>query len=1259
MSDAQLEQRLGPTAARVSEEGQHTLLEAGVPVQVRDEDGTLKKVDLALAGNGEGFTAANPLVDIEIPTELHDGIDVATSAGNLGIRPVAEGDSQGIKYGDQNAFFPDIDDDRDLFVAPIAKGIETFDQLRSVNSPERLRYQLDMPTGSILTSDGAGGANVVQDDEILVHIPFPTAVDAQGTAVPVHLDIDGDAMVLEVEHRDHSFAYPLLVDPTYELSEGWYWYGNANLGALGDGTWQWGSNVGWIYGSTSCIYACWGSGRGLFVSTPSGGFAANQFGQWTYTPPGSTSYVTGANLNPFWRHNHNCSKNQNPQPHDYAGIWTDGVGWNIFRPDYANEYGQAQLSAIGRVLVVGLGTGPGGSNSCWRDIMLGGASVWISDPDNPTWNGAPSVSSAWTHNTMLPISVSANDPGLGVKYFNLFTTDASGNPGPMIGNSVHPCSGLKANPCPGSWSTQITNYNPASLPTGINALALRAYDPLYEVHYSGQAVFLKVDHTAPVIKMSGELLSPNPIKYHLEVDAEDGSLASLGTSQSGMKKLEFYLDEQYQGAWPNENPGNCVNVQQGLDLGSCKFEGVDVDLPRVLEGPHTLKIVATDSYGHKATKVHSLNLPKDVTAPELTVSGQLKTAPGSWVAAKANSVTVEAKDIETGATEATVFVDGEEVVAAATQECKFGGCPLKQSFSVDLFGYEAGLHTIKAVARDGSGNSTQSSWTVSVDPNLPKLDITTTPAIPSGWTPQLTSLAINFKALDTTAGGNGSGVTKVEAIPPIFGSGTPAPQTLYSSSCKGTAESPCQQEASGTKNLEIFSFITQGTPQVPVKVYDLAGNVSTQTLTLKIDRTAPTVKATGPLVETALGTLVGGASKLDLTITDTGSGLGTVELLLDGTVEETITLEEIEADGGKQTCSGTAMLCTLTYSFIPDIGHNLASGNHTLVIRARDLAERTGSLSKEVTLDTKAPKLDITTTPAIPSGWTPQLPSLAINFKALDTTAGGNGSGVTKVEAIPPIFGSGTPAPQTLYSSSCKGTAESPCQQEASGTKNLEIFSFITQGTPQVPVKVYDLAGNVSTQTLTLKIDRTAPTVKATGPLVETALGTLVGGASKLDLTITDTGSGLGTVELLLDGTVEETITLEEIEADGGKQTCSGTAMLCTLTYSFIPDIGHNLASGNHTLVIRARESRRTDRQPQQRSDAGYQSAQTRHHHHSRDPQRLDPPAPQPGDQLQSPRHHRRRQRLGGHQSRSDSADLRERHPRSPDPLLELLQRHR
>jgi hypothetical protein len=1167
LSEATLERKIGQTAARVSKDGEAALLESGAPVVARDEEGLLRKVDLSLEQEGEGFVATNPLVEIEIGDLASHGVSLMTSEGSVLIEPVLGEDEKAVMFGDKNVLYADIGPDRDLLVAPVANGAETFDQLRSPNSPEQLRYDLHLPTGAELVSDGSGGADVVKDDETILHVSFPTAVDAQGTDVPVKLEIDRSSIVLRIDHRAREVAYPILVDPFWELTENWWWYGNSGLGALSDGTWQWGSNVGWIYGSTSCIYACWGSGRGLFVSTPSGGFAANNFGQWTYTPPGATSYVTGADLNPFWRDNHNCSKLQNPEPHDYAGIWEPSGWWPDFEADRANSHGNAQLSAIGRVLVVGLGTGGGGSNPCWRDIMLGGASVWISDPDNPSWNGAPSVSSVWTHNTMLPINVSASDPGLGVKYFNLFTTDGSGNAGPMIGNAVHPCSGLKANPCPSSWSAQITNYSPAALPTGINSLALRASDPLHEVHYSGQAVLLKVDHAPPVIKTSGELLAANPIKYHLEVDAEDGSSASLSTAQSGMKKLEFYLDGAYQGAWPNQSPGNCVNPQQGIDVGSCKFEGVDVDLPRILEGKHTLKITAVDSIGHSTTKIHELQLPKDVTAPELIASGSLKAAAGSWVAAKANPITLEVKDIETGATEATVFVDGKEVVAPATQQCVLGGCPMNQSFSVDLSGYAEGPHTVKALARDGAGNETQSSWTVSVDASVPKLDITTTPVIPSGWTPQLTSPSINFKALDTTTGGNGSGITKVEAIMPVEGGGT-WPQALYSSTCKGTAESPCQQEATATKSLSFFSLIAQGTVQLPVKAYDLAGNVSTQTLTLKIDRSAPQVKATGPLMETAAGTLVPGGTKLDLTVTDKGSGVGTVELLLDGTVEDTLTLAEIEADGGKQTCSGET--CTLSYSFAPDIGQNLSSGNHTLMIRAKDLANRTGSLSKEVTLDTKAPKLDITTTPVIPSGWTPQLTSPSINFKALDTTTGGNGSGITKVEAIMPVEGGGT-WPQALYSSTCKGTAESPCQQEATATKSLSFFSLIAQGTVQLPVKAYDLAGNVSTQTLTLKIDRSAPQVKATGPLMETAAGTLVGSSSKLNLTITDAGSGVGSVELLLDGQVEETITLEEIEADGGKQTCN-SAGNCTLTYTFIPDVGHSSPAGKHTLMIRAKD---------------------------------------------------------------------------------------
>jgi hypothetical protein len=261
-------------------------LEAGIPVVARDDDGKVRKVDLTLEEAGDGLISANPLVKVEIPDALNSGISLATPDGGLLIEPAAPGNSNSVMFGEQNALYSNVGLDRDLLVSPIANGVELSDQLRSAMSPEQLRYNLDLPSGTTLVSDGAGGANVVNHDTILVHIPFPTAVDAQGSDVPVELKIDESALILEVEHRNRSVAYPLLVDPVYELVEGWNWNGGSDPSALSDGTWQWGSNVGWIYGSTSCIYACWGSGRGLFVSTPNGSFNGNQYGQWTYTPPG-------------------------------------------------------------------------------------------------------------------------------------------------------------------------------------------------------------------------------------------------------------------------------------------------------------------------------------------------------------------------------------------------------------------------------------------------------------------------------------------------------------------------------------------------------------------------------------------------------------------------------------------------------------------------------------------------------------------------------------------------------------------------------------------------------------------------------------------------------------------------------------------------------------------------------------------------------------------------------------------------------------
>ena len=1173
LSDAVIEANLGATTARVSLDRGEALLDAGIPLKTKDELGRLRPVDLTLQPTGDGYVLANPLVDLGISRLADSGILIAVAGEEVGIRPVGvDGDVTPEPFGSKNVLFPSVQTDRDLLVSPISRGVELSDQLRSVNSPEALRYEVDLPAGATLREDGNGGAEIAIGNETHLRVPFPTAVDAQGSTVPVKLTVEGSSLILRIPHRTRPVAYPILVDPIFELVEGWNWLGGANLQALSDGSWQWGSNVGWIHGRTSCINTCWGSGHGLFISTPNGAFAAGQFGQWTYTPPGETSYVTGAALHSFFRNNHNCSKAQAPQPHDYDGLWNPS-GWNVLQINRANDFGNAQLSGAGRVLVVGLGTGNAGANSCWRDIVLGAATVWITDPDNPSWHGAPGIADSWTDTAVQPISVSAGDPGLGVKYFNLFTTDGSGNPVSLIGHAVHPCTGLRASPCPGSWSTQITNYNPAVLPTGILPLALRAYDPLPDTHFAGQAVFLKVDHNAPVINFSGDLLSAHPIKYHLEVEAEDGSAAALSSAQSGMKKIDFFLDGERQGAFPEANPPDCLKMDQGINVGSCKFKDIALDLPRWMEGKHSLKVVATDSLGHQTTKTLNLDLPRDTSPPELVASGPLRPPTGRWIAPNGLTLSVQAKDLETGVARATVFVDGEEVTQPFEQECEFGGCDLNHTFDVSLEGYEHGLHDVKVVATDVAGNSTQDSWTVRLDTRPPTLDVSLAPnpapETPGGWFPQPSGLPVNFTASDNGDGTPGSGIAKVETVQPFVTN--PQPLVLFSGEGCGSTENPCPQEAQGKKGLGTVPFFRQGEFEVPVKVYDVAGNVTTKTVTLRLDRSSPNATVTGPIFQAPLGTTIPADTEVDLAVTDKGSGIRELEVFVDGNVVQAMAIEEMEADGATQTCIHET--CTLDYSFVPDVGDSLPSGIHTFEVRVKDRANRTSSRKREMMFDTRPPTLDVSLAPnpapETPGGWFPQPFGLPVSFAASDNGDGTPGSGIAKVETVQPLF-QNPQTPLVLFSGEGCGSTESPCPQEAQGKKGLHPVFVLRQGEFEIPVRAYDVAGNVTTKTLTLRLDHQPPDLTATGPIFQTPAGTAVSGNTEVDLAVTDKGGGIKGLEVFVDGVVEQTMGIEEMEADGATHTCSHET--CTFDYSFVPDVTHLLSSGTHTLKVRVRD---------------------------------------------------------------------------------------
>lgn len=467
LTGAHLDQSLeGGLAARVTVNGTPELLDAGIPVQAENEDGDLSKVNLSIinAGGDEGFELANPLTQLAMPQAAWEGIEIGEQG--LAITPVgADEGSNAVPFGTQNLFYPSTQTDTDLVVSPVAAGVELSDQLRSSASPETLRFEIGMPAGAKLRADGNGGAIVAEGEKVLAQVPFPTAVDAQGSEVPVELTVENQEIVLQVPHRTEEFAYPIDVDPS--LVEDWYnssWYWGGNLQALSDGSWAWNpGGTNWIYGSTACIWTCWGaSNRGLFVSAESGWHGAYQQGQWSYSVPGGTSYISSAAINPFWRNNYaNCPASKYGQPHDYDGIWSGAYGWWPLETNRANDVGSAGPVGHGQALIIGLGTAEvGAEDKCRRDIMAGGVAIWISDPEPPTWNSTPTVADEWIDTTPIPISDSASDPGLGMKYFNLWTTNAEGKNEALVGNAVHPCSGLHASPCPYSWSSQSLTTTP-------------------------------------------------------------------------------------------------------------------------------------------------------------------------------------------------------------------------------------------------------------------------------------------------------------------------------------------------------------------------------------------------------------------------------------------------------------------------------------------------------------------------------------------------------------------------------------------------------------------------------------------------------------------------------------------------------------------------------------------------------------------------------------------------------------------------------
>lgn len=611
LSDAQLLSSSEETSATIKDDGNGLLLESSLPVRAEDEEGDLRKVDLSLEETANGYETENALVEVQIPEAVDEPIRVGEEGVSVKLAG-ADGEQLAQPLGDENVFASEVLPDTDMLVSPIATGVEIFNVLRSENSPETLHFQVQMPAGAELRADGEWGAEVVKDGEVMTTIREPVAVDAQGTNVPVDLQVEANSLSLAVDHREGDYAMPILLDPILENNENWM-YGQ-NHDALDMGLWSyWNNGSWWFRGDTKCIYECFGPGgtgtRGLYVSLEGQrSYGAGQFGQWAYSAPNGSSYISSATLGaPYVHADHECSEAQYPQPHNYFGIWSNSQGkWTYLSVNSANQPGGTYtLPVAGDVAVFGLSTGGGISwLPCWRDLYAGGAHVWLDDNNWPSVSRVQDPPTSWiSSSTPVKAVAQASDAGLGVQNVVINSEGSASIYHIPVQNQ---CAGTRRNPCL-TGHTATFNLTGASFREGRRPASVTAYDATGK--YSNAYYFeTKVDGTSPEVTLEGQLAEATnevgsaevaagtgdelslPV-YNLKIEAKDGSDASDLTKRSGVRDIEIYLDGvEEEVPWsPIPSCASSCAMTQTYQLKLSKL---------TTSGAHKLKVIVRDFAGN-------------------------------------------------------------------------------------------------------------------------------------------------------------------------------------------------------------------------------------------------------------------------------------------------------------------------------------------------------------------------------------------------------------------------------------------------------------------------------------------------------------------------------------------------------------------------------------------------------------------------------------------------------------------------------------
>ncbi|HUS33570.1 MAG TPA: Ig-like domain-containing protein, partial [Kofleriaceae bacterium] len=340
--------------------------------------------------------------------------------------------------------------------------------------------------------------------------------------------------------------------------------------------------------------------------------------------------------------------------------------------------------------------------------------------------------------------------------------------------------------------------------------------------------------------------------------------------------------------------------------------------------------------------------------------------------------------------------------------------------------------------------------------------------------------------------------------------------------------------------------LSEGANTIVLQATDAAGNPASTSAVIVVDTTAPAISIESPAADQAVSTqslsvvvTVGDASPTTVTIDGTvyrldssGTIVATVDLGGDGyhdvvvsaldaagnsssravrvLLDTTAPLVEADVDNGTvfgplpdhllpvtfRVDSMTATTVTLLSGDVYELARGgglihalvpLSEGVTTFAISAVDEAGRTSTLSGTVVYDTTAPRiLDLS-----PTGGQSVRGVVEIGESIADDT-----SGVAAVLVTVDGIMVGTVRDGSVWNGSFDTTTL------ADGTHTIDVFAT-------------DVAGNGSVSSRTFTVDNTAPIATIRAPLA----GALVRGTISIDVEASDTTSGLGGVDVVVDGT--------------------------------------------------------------------------------------------------------------------------------------------